>query len=368
VELRIGENIKRLRREKGMTQENLAELLNVSCAAVSKWESTDTYPDIKMLIPLARVFDVDIDTLMGYDSAKTEMEIEEILKTYVQHQNEGRFGEASTLIADARNTYPADYRIMHRYMWDKAGGYADNDPTVLTKHSDELTRICDCLLDGCTDEEIRLDALAMKAKLLHAAGRTDEAASLLARFPSWYKTSGQKTEQLYAKDTAEFRYWVRRNMYELADFTANKLIKAIWYGVELSRDEALQRCERTADMLSGLRAGSDENVFAVMEFAAFAELANRLTFGGGDIGDIIRVREKEFIAAKALESAAESDEVLQERLITSFGTADLARFTAEWLKSVQNEPLAGMRSNSEYAALLERFTNENLPTPIDFAN
>lgn len=45
MKLKIGENIKRLRKQKGLTQEQLAELLNVSCAAVSKWESCDTYPD-----------------------------------------------------------------------------------------------------------------------------------------------------------------------------------------------------------------------------------------------------------------------------------------------------------------------------------
>lgn len=355
MELRIGENIKRLRKEKGMTQEKLAELLSVSCAAVSKWESSDTYPDITMLMPLARVLEVDIDTLMGYDAAKTEAEIEDILKKYMHLQNEGRFGEASALISGAHKTYPGDFRIMNRYMWDTAGGYADNDPAVLMEHSDEFIGICDCLLDGCNDEEIRLDALNMKAKLLYAAGKTDEAAALLARFPSWYRTTGQKTEQLYAKDTAEFRYWVRRNLYELAHFTANKLIKSIWYGEGSSKEEALKRCERAADMLSGLRAGSDESAFAVMEFAAFAELANRLTFGGSDISDIIRIREKEFIAAKALAAATESDAVLGEWLTQSYGTADMARFTAEWLKSAQNEPLASMRSNSEYVALLDKY-------------
>jgi DNA-binding XRE family transcriptional regulator len=44
MELKIGNNIKRLRKNKGMTQEQLAELLNISSAAVSKWESGDTYP------------------------------------------------------------------------------------------------------------------------------------------------------------------------------------------------------------------------------------------------------------------------------------------------------------------------------------
>ena len=46
MELNIGMNIKRLRLAKGLTQEQLAELLTISTAAVSKWEAKITYPDM----------------------------------------------------------------------------------------------------------------------------------------------------------------------------------------------------------------------------------------------------------------------------------------------------------------------------------
>jgi len=61
MNLKIGENIKRLRLSQNITQEKLASYLNVSCAAVSKWESGDTYPDITLLFPLAYFFKVSID-------------------------------------------------------------------------------------------------------------------------------------------------------------------------------------------------------------------------------------------------------------------------------------------------------------------
>ena len=64
----IGENIKRLRMTKDITQEQLAEFLNISNVAVSKWERGETYPDISLLPVLAKYFDVTIDTLMGYDA------------------------------------------------------------------------------------------------------------------------------------------------------------------------------------------------------------------------------------------------------------------------------------------------------------
>lgn len=46
MEMTIGTNIKRLRTAKGITQEQLSLAMNVTCAAVSKWERSETYPDI----------------------------------------------------------------------------------------------------------------------------------------------------------------------------------------------------------------------------------------------------------------------------------------------------------------------------------
>ena len=72
MQLYIGENIKRLRRKKGITQETLADRMHVSTAAVSKWERNETFPDIAMVIPLASYFGVSTDEILGLDVAKNE--------------------------------------------------------------------------------------------------------------------------------------------------------------------------------------------------------------------------------------------------------------------------------------------------------
>jgi len=53
IELSFLEKLQTLRKEKGLSQEQLADLLNVSCQAVSKWESGQTYPEIDKLIRLS---------------------------------------------------------------------------------------------------------------------------------------------------------------------------------------------------------------------------------------------------------------------------------------------------------------------------
>lgn len=66
----LGEKIGSLRREKGYTQEELAEKLSVSPQAVSKWENDISCPDIMLLPEIARLFDVTVDSLLGCEPEK----------------------------------------------------------------------------------------------------------------------------------------------------------------------------------------------------------------------------------------------------------------------------------------------------------
>lgn len=60
----FSERLQTLRKEKRLSQEQLAELLNVSRQAVSKWESGQTYPEIDKLIKLSDLFNITIDDLI----------------------------------------------------------------------------------------------------------------------------------------------------------------------------------------------------------------------------------------------------------------------------------------------------------------
>lgn len=66
--MHIGKQIKSNRIEKNMTQSELAKALNVSRSTVSNWETERNYPDIQLIISLARVLDVPLETLLPEDS------------------------------------------------------------------------------------------------------------------------------------------------------------------------------------------------------------------------------------------------------------------------------------------------------------
>lgn len=274
----IGENIKRLRTAKGLTQEQLSEAVGVTCAAVSKWERSDTFPDITMLFPLAHFFGVSLDELMGYDREKIEADIEAILAEYVRLSRTDPV-KARELITGAMKKYPDDFRVMNEYMWEIAGNYADNDPAVLREHSEEFERICARIIDGCGDEALRLDAWNMRAKLAHACGETDKALAIYERyFSDWYTTGAQKAEQLFAKDTPEFHVRVTKNMYELANFSADKYVKSVFYESSVPLEERVKRILACAESLERAAEKTSETYILLEALTIVFRLANDLSF------------------------------------------------------------------------------------------
>jgi transcriptional regulator with XRE-family HTH domain len=81
----IANNIMRLRKEQGLTQEDLANYLGVTKASVSKWETEQSFPDIALLPRIATYFGVSIDDLMGYAPQMTKAQIK---RTYMRLRGE----------------------------------------------------------------------------------------------------------------------------------------------------------------------------------------------------------------------------------------------------------------------------------------
>ncbi len=79
MQIKIGKVIQRLRKERNLTQEQLAKFIGVSTPAVSKWESGNSYPDIELLPLLADFFNVSIDKLLNY---KIDLSEEKVMKIY----------------------------------------------------------------------------------------------------------------------------------------------------------------------------------------------------------------------------------------------------------------------------------------------
>ncbi|MBR4766521.1 MAG: helix-turn-helix transcriptional regulator, partial [Clostridia bacterium] len=78
MQLNIGNKIKTLRKQRGITQEQLADAIGISFQAVSKWENGIALPDIMLAPALASYFGVSMDDLFDYNLRETEEKVEAI--------------------------------------------------------------------------------------------------------------------------------------------------------------------------------------------------------------------------------------------------------------------------------------------------
>ncbi len=153
----FGENIKRLRKEREMTQEAFANVLGVSFQAVSKWERGETYPDITMLPSIASFFNVSIDDLLGVDEVKREEKINEYLNLY----DKMRFKDKPFLFTkfqEAIKEFPGDYRLLIRYLelYMDTVIIEKDDNAEYEKASQKILSIYDNIQNNCTDDSIRM--------------------------------------------------------------------------------------------------------------------------------------------------------------------------------------------------------------------
>lgn len=196
------------------------------------------------------------------------------------------------MIVSARKKYPHNYRIMNKYMWDIAGGNAGNDAEILLKNKEELTQLCDCILEGCTQEDLRAEAINMKAKLLHSAGDTNAALDILSKLLSWHAPIVK--EQPFGKDTAEYRYWNKKNCYGLMDVMSIELARIISFNPTLLVTEKIERLELMAEAFAEMSQKQDLEFCCNGEESIYTILAGMLTADNASIDDVIRIREKQF--------------------------------------------------------------------------
>ena len=111
MNITIGENIKKLRNQKGVTQERLAESIGVTPQAISRWESESGYPAIEYLPDIASFFGISVDELLGIKLSEREARREGIYTTINHIEDCGYNPTAIDLLREAHADFPSDMKI-----------------------------------------------------------------------------------------------------------------------------------------------------------------------------------------------------------------------------------------------------------------
>ena len=198
MNLSIGENIKTMRRKCGFTQEELAARLAVTPQAVSKWENGNGTPDISQLIPLAQIFGITTDSLLGvvsatYGNAHTEAALghEKILMSTSQSEAEKHLAAYTYFRAESEKE-PTNYVIMRKCINHGAGlsMYTDFEGFLADRPElrDEIFADCErknlCISRYCEDRaNVEKSDYAMTWIYIHTK-EFDKAKKLIDRLPS----------------------------------------------------------------------------------------------------------------------------------------------------------------------------------------
>jgi transcriptional regulator with XRE-family HTH domain len=110
--LNIGNKIAEYRREKGATQEHLADYVGVSVAAVSKWETNQSYPDITLLPSIADFFEVTIDGLLDYMMTDKQKKYKQIRDSIQEPMLNSDYNTVLPITLAALKKYPNDFALL----------------------------------------------------------------------------------------------------------------------------------------------------------------------------------------------------------------------------------------------------------------
>ena len=108
----IGERIKALRRKNGMTQEKLAEYLCVSYQAVSKLECGLSNPDLSLIAPLTKLFNISADDLLGISDINNDQSREKYNKALQNYRNGQHRKSSYQWAKEATLAFPWEYHYL----------------------------------------------------------------------------------------------------------------------------------------------------------------------------------------------------------------------------------------------------------------
>lgn len=183
MEHTLAQNIKKFRKEKKLTQEQLAEAMGVTLGAVYKWESGQSIPELDMIIRLADFFDTSTDILIGYEwrSKNISRTVEELKQLHRKKEYEHAANAAKKALCNYPNCFAVVYECAQIF-YEKANlHHTRSDYEAALK---QLDRACE-LIEQNTDETIsECEMRNQTAQLYFALGDTDTCIEILKRYNS----------------------------------------------------------------------------------------------------------------------------------------------------------------------------------------
>jgi len=199
----MGQIIRKLRKERNLTQEELAEQLNITYQAVSRWENETGMPDISQVIPLANVFGVSVDVLFGTQNIDRDAEVQRIIEeasaplrlNYENEEDEFEaFKKEYETYMEALKTYPNSIPLLYSSLLSGhvlASEYSDRkDHQKATSLRRECIRQGNVILNTCKDVTRLMNTHKQLVDIYVSLGDFESAEKHAEKLPKEFINSG----------------------------------------------------------------------------------------------------------------------------------------------------------------------------------
>lgn len=190
MKLKIGNTIKHLRKERDITQEELAEILGVSCQSISRWETDVCYPDMELLPILSDFFGVTVDRILGVNEKIEQEKVQQYLNRFQNAISQGNIYDCIAIAREGVKEYPNNFVLLNKLMYALfvSGDSDGNIPEWkenMEKNDAEITSLGERIMKYCPDQNIRLEATARLAFNHCEMGRTKIGRDIYESLPTY---------------------------------------------------------------------------------------------------------------------------------------------------------------------------------------
>lgn len=186
----FAEEIKKLRLEKELTQERLADILSVSPQAVSRWECGTTTPDITLLPVIADYFQVTIEELLGVEQSRKEQKINQYMARFDEAMKQGNINDSIEIARAGVKDFPNNHQLLNMLMYALfvSGSSDGNIPDWkenIEKYKYEIIELGEKILHECTDDDIRIEAKSRLGFHYCDIGEPEKGKEIFKSLPSF---------------------------------------------------------------------------------------------------------------------------------------------------------------------------------------
>lgn len=228
--MKIGEQIKNYRKDAGLTQEQVANYLGVSAPAVNKWERGNTYPDITLLLALARLLQIDMNQLFSFREELTELEIAQFTEKLSELAMEGNVSAAFEMTEKKIQEYPhCDLLIyMSATILNSALSLSATDETQKEEYNRQVISWLERAADS-SEEKVRMSAVYMLAAKYSQMKEYQKAGLLLDKIPDLTVDTAVLRAEILARQEGEVAAitFLEGNLLQTATRIQNYLYKLI---------------------------------------------------------------------------------------------------------------------------------------------